>query len=381
MHHQPYPPTHQHHQQQHHQQQQQQQQHPYPPMHPDMDPHHLQPHSYGPPPPMPQSRAPPSHARSHSRSNSGVYPPPPPPHGHFPAPHHEMMGPGFQGQGPFHPAPAMIAQPESVSVESRHARSHSQSMSIMHPPSGYRTPPPPPPPHVAVNDPHAWSAQPPQHQPSSFGPPSEQHLHQRPPHHPHPYHVAQPQMSHSRPPSRSHSRSHSLSQPQFAPQHSIQSPPPQPRHVSPSVPITAPRYPQESSSSSSLSSYPERVEPVRFPVPAPQQPMMQRAPQPSMSVEEDEENDGEILQDSLPATRRASGQLVSLAEEEQVDSSKCPDCGKLYKHATSLLKHRWEHSIYWKVKKTIIMGVFFAGICFVFCFWAHRYGPPSPSLS
>ncbi|KAI1319172.1 hypothetical protein EDD11_004815 [Mortierella claussenii] len=35
-------------------------------------------------------------------------------------------------------------------------------------------------------------------------------------------------------------------------------------------------------------------------------------------------------------------------DEEGVDSSKCPDCGKLYKHATSLLKHRWEHSAYWK---------------------------------
>ncbi|KAF9097935.1 hypothetical protein BGX27_000887 [Mortierella sp. AM989] len=198
------------------------------------------------------------------------------------------------------------------------------------PSSGYRTPPPPP--HMVPNDPHGWSAPPPQHHPASFPPPlsEQQHLHHRAPHHPHPYHISQPSssnISHSRTPSRSHSRTHSLTQPQFAPQHAIQSPP-QPRHASPSAPV--PRYQQDL--------YPERVDPVRFPapVPAPQHPTQRVS-----MVEDEEENDGEIIQGSIPVR-------PSAAEEEQTDSSKCPDCGKTYKHATSLLKHRWEHSMYWK---------------------------------
>ncbi|KAF9920290.1 hypothetical protein BGZ65_011389, partial [Modicella reniformis] len=53
-------------------------------------------------------------------------------------------------------------------------------------------------------------------------------------------------------------------------------------------------------------------------------------------MDEEEENESD-----MSVARRAR-------EEESADTSKCPDCGKLYKHATSLLKHRWEHSMYWK---------------------------------
>ncbi|KAG0354388.1 hypothetical protein BGZ54_001672 [Gamsiella multidivaricata] len=325
-HHQPYP---------HHPQQ-----NPYPPPPPaillEMDhPHHMQQLPYGSPMP-PQPRGP-SHRRSHSRSNSAVYGPPPP-HGSFPGPHHEMApppAPAFQGHGSFHippPPPSIIAPPpEPIPVESRHhARSHSQSMPMPMPMS--MSPYPQSSHHT--NDPSTWSVPPPQH-PSTFGPPSDQHLHQRPPHHPHPYHPSQP-ASLSRPPSRSHSRTHSRSQPQFAPQHAILSPPP-PRHASPSVPVVAPRYPQEMP-------YPERVDPVRFPAPTSQHHPMQRPPM----AEEEEENDGEVVQDATLAPRRASAQSASIVDEDNAFLSKCPDCGKMYKHATSLLKHRWEHSIYWK---------------------------------
>ncbi|KAF9344485.1 hypothetical protein BGX34_005621, partial [Mortierella sp. NVP85] len=84
--------------------------------------------------------------------------------------------------------------------------------------------------------------------------------------------------------------------------------------------------------------HPERNDPVRFPVAAPQN------AQPRAAVtDEEEENESETN-----STRRARGQQGVTAEDEGADSSKCPDCGKLYKHATSLLKHRWEHSAYWK---------------------------------
>jgi hypothetical protein len=51
---------------------------------------------------------------------------------------------------------------------------------------------------------------------------------------------------------------------------------------------------------------------------------------------------------SVPAPVAAAA--AAAVEEEASDASKCPDCGKVYKHAASLLKHRWEHSVYWKVR-------------------------------
>ncbi|KAF9301964.1 hypothetical protein BGZ91_009447, partial [Linnemannia elongata] len=51
---------------------------------------------------------------------------------------------------------------------------------------------------------------------------------------------------------------------------------------------------------------------------------------------------------STPVPASAPAPVASAAEEETSDASKCPDCGKVYKHAASLLKHRWEHSVYWK---------------------------------
>jgi hypothetical protein len=57
---------------------------------------------------------------------------------------------------------------------------------------------------------------------------------------------------------------------------------------------------------------------------------------------EEEEDDGEIVV--------ASGTAGVAAPEEALDTSKCLDCGKVYKHANCLLKHRWEHSVYWKVR-------------------------------
>ncbi|OAQ35039.1 hypothetical protein K457DRAFT_66807, partial [Linnemannia elongata AG-77] len=51
---------------------------------------------------------------------------------------------------------------------------------------------------------------------------------------------------------------------------------------------------------------------------------------------------------STPVPASAPAPVALAAEEETSDASKCPDCGKVYKHAASLLKHRWEHSVYWK---------------------------------
>ncbi|KAG0250529.1 hypothetical protein BG011_008267 [Mortierella polycephala] len=190
-------------------------------------------------------------------------------------------------------------------------------------------------------DPHAWSGQPP------CVPQFEHHLHQRPTHHPHPY---------SRP--QSHSRSQSHSQQQFAhlvpppplPQHqSIQSTPP-PRHASPVAAVARSRHAQEF--------YPERADPVRFlaavpafvpasapvpvsvPVPAAAT-APQHLAQAMQMIEEDDDQEGEVHV-------RANSQLSTAAGDEGTDVSKCPDCDKVYKHGTSLWKHRWEHSVYWK---------------------------------
>ncbi|KAG0199204.1 hypothetical protein BGX28_007474 [Mortierella sp. GBA30] len=81
--------------------------------------------------------------------------------------------------------------------------------------------------------------------------------------------------------------------------------------------------------------YTERVEPIRFPAPAPQQANV------PVVVDEEEDNEGEMH-------RHASEMPGPIPEDEHADASKCPDCGKVYKHATSLMKHRWEHSVYWK---------------------------------
>ncbi|KAF9981610.1 hypothetical protein BGZ75_007029 [Mortierella antarctica] len=207
----------------------------------------------------------------------------------------------------------MVAQPDSIISDSRHAARYSSSQPV----NGYHAPPP----HAMGNssDPSAWQA------PAPYGAP-EQHLHQRPAHHPHPYHVPHPSSSHTRSHSRSHSRTHSHSQPQqqqYAPHQAIHSPPP-PRHATPPGP--AHRYVQDT--------YVERAEPIRFPAPVPHQTNIA----PMADDEDDQESE----------LGRLAGEQQGPVEDEQADASKCPDCGKVYKHATSLMKHRWEHSGYWK---------------------------------
>ncbi|KAF9948533.1 hypothetical protein BGZ72_009582 [Mortierella alpina] len=80
--------------------------------------------------------------------------------------------------------------------------------------------------------------------------------------------------------------------------------------------------------------YVERAEPIRFPAPVPHQSNIA----PMADDEEEPESD----------LGRLAGEQQGPVEDEQADASKCPDCGKVYKHATSLMKHRWEHSVYWK---------------------------------
>lgn len=86
------------------------------------------------------------------------------------------------------------------------------------------------------------------------------------------------------------------------------------------------------------------VEAIRLAAVAPQdeQVPVQRAP--VVMIEEDED-DGEIV-----GGQGATGAMAPLSGEDALDSSKCLDCGKVYKHANCLLKHRWEHSVYWKVR-------------------------------
>ncbi|KAF9574244.1 hypothetical protein EC968_007168 [Mortierella alpina] len=279
-------------------------------MHPDMDMHpqysqHHLPHSqsYG---PAPGARGP-AHARTHSRSSSGSYPQ----HVPYPVPHHEIAPPGFQGPVPGAPPPPMVAQPDSIISDSRHVARYSSSQSVS---SGYHVPPP----HVMGNSSEsAWQA------PAPYGV-TEQHLHQRPAHHPHPYHAPPPPSSHIRSHSRSHSHSQPQQQQQYAPHQVIHSPPP-PRHATPPGP--AHRYVQDT--------YVERVaEPIRFPAPVPHQSNI--APM----ADDDDEQESDL--------GRLAGEHQGPVEDDQADASKCPDCGKVYKHATSLMKHRWEHSVYWK---------------------------------
>ncbi|KAG0273787.1 hypothetical protein BGZ96_004659 [Linnemannia gamsii] len=202
--------------------------------------------------------------------------------------------------------------------------------------------------------------------------PQDPHLHQRAPHHPHPYHAPAPPMTHSRTHSRSHSRSQSHSQQQFASYPSIQSPPPPhqpsavPRHGSPAAPVSHPhsRYGQEGYMDS-------QVDPVRFPTHVPQPPvprhMMDEQMHPQQLQQQLDREMSHIpmvpqIQEPLvratpapapvpavaPVPTSAPAPVAAAAEDDASDASKCPDCGKVYKHAASLLKHRWEHSVYWK---------------------------------
>ncbi|KAF9925467.1 hypothetical protein FBU30_004747 [Linnemannia zychae] len=216
--------------------------------------------------------------------------------------------------------------------------------------SGYGSPPPPNYNTAPIQDPH---------------------FHQRAPHHPHPYHAPAPSMAHSRTHSRTHSRSQSHSQQQFASYPPIQSPPPPPSaplHGSPAAPISHPhsRYNQEGYLDA-------QVDPARYPmqVPQPSAPRHmideQMPPQYQHQLPLDREmSHGPMIPPpaaiqeppsratpapAAPATipvTTVSASIASTVEEEQSDASKCPDCGKVYKHAASLQKHRWEHSIYWK---------------------------------
>ncbi|KAF8932182.1 hypothetical protein BGZ47_011521 [Haplosporangium gracile] len=282
-------------------------------MGPRSTPHHTLPHT--------------SHARTHSRSNSGAFPP--------------------HNQGPFPPQqpPSQMQlqqQPQLIDASMGYQGNHpNQARPYTSGPqgmSGYGSPPPP----------------------TYNTAPQDPHLHQRGPHHPHPYHAPPPPMTHS----RSHSRSQSHSQQQFASYPSIQSPPPPqlsvaPRHGSPAALVSHPhpRYGQEGYMDS-------QVDPVRFPMQVPQPPaprhMMDEQMHPQQQQFDREMSHGpmapqvqEPLARAIPAPVSApvltsAPPAATAAEEETADASKCPDCGKVYKHAASLLKHRWEHSVYWK---------------------------------
>ncbi|KAG0353177.1 hypothetical protein BGZ54_002368 [Gamsiella multidivaricata] len=77
--------------------------------------------------------------------------------------------------------------------------------------------------------------------------------------------------------------------------------------------------------------------------------------------DEDDEDDGEIKQDGARSGRAGSqdgggsggSAGVNKKHHQQQESSevhKCMDCGKVYKHPNCLWKHRWLHSVYWKVQ-------------------------------
>ncbi|KAG0253785.1 hypothetical protein BGZ95_006211 [Linnemannia exigua] len=306
---------------------------------PAMDPHYnnnSQNNGYSPSPAPMGPRSTPlhsishtSHARTHSRSNSGAFPP-------------------MNNQGPYPPQqtqpPHIIDAP--MSYQGNHpnqTRPYTNGPQGM---SGYGSPPP-------------------QNYNTA---PQDPHLHQRASHHAHPYH-APPPMTHSRTHSRSHSRSQSHSQQQFAAYPSIQSPPPPPpsalRHGSPVAPVAHPhsRYPQDGYMDS-------QVDPVRFPMQVPQPPAPRHMMDEQMHTQQldREMSHGPMVpavQEPLaratpapapvptpaPAPITASAPTSAAptaAEEEASDASKCLDCGKVYKHAASLQKHRWEHSAYWK---------------------------------
>ncbi|KAF9903272.1 hypothetical protein EC991_004044 [Linnemannia zychae] len=283
------------------------------PMGPRTAPHHSIPHT--------------SHARTHSRSNSGAF------------------APMNNNQGPYAPQqtqPHIIDAP--MSYQGNHAnqaRPYSNGPQGM---SGYGSPPPP----------------------NYNTAPQDPHLHQRAPHHAHPYHAPAPPMTHSRTHSRSHSRSQSHSQQQFVSYPSIQSPPPPPpsslRHGSPVAPVAHPhsRYGQDGYMDA-------QVEPVRFPMQVPQPPAPRHMMDEQMHQQQQQQLDREMshgpmappVQEPLaratpapaPASIPAPAPALAAAapaEEEASDATKCSDCGKVYKHAASLQKHRWEHSAYWK---------------------------------
>ncbi|GJJ74565.1 hypothetical protein EMPS_06923 [Entomortierella parvispora] len=190
----------------------------------------------------------------------------------------------------------------------------------------------------------AYAQHPQQHVRRSVSPAAEQALHQRPIHHPHPYHMAPAPPTRPSSRSRSHSRSLSHSQPfpqQSQPQYQQQQLQhqqslPQGRHSSPAY------HPSSYGPEEIMHPVERPAEPVRPLVAAPQEEQTLAHRTPVVMVEE-EEDDGEIL-----GAQETRGAMAPLSGEETLDSSKCLDCGKVYKHANCLLKHRWEHSVYWK---------------------------------
>ncbi|KAG0046427.1 hypothetical protein BGZ83_008404 [Gryganskiella cystojenkinii] len=273
----------------------------------------------GPPPPQSRTQARGhgrthsyTHSRSGSNSSVGGFPNQPMP---VMSPNETMHMQQQQHQGPYHAIPEHPSWSPSLQYAQH----------------------PPPPPQQQLQRPGRRS-------PSPVVDPA---LHQRPIHHPHPYHVgpAPPTRPSSR--SRSHSRSHSQS---FA---QLQQPQHQPSSVERTSRVGSPvaYHPSFGGPEEPMRPVdrPVLADPVRFssatPLPAqqqqqvPPQQSVQRAP---LVMVEDEEDDGEIVHSASTTGGGAA------APEEAPESSKCLDCGKVYKHANCLLKHRWEHSVYWK---------------------------------